>query len=360
MSSAVTLAPVRSHVQLRSFEPSDLPALVELWNKAFTRRHNFRPLTAEAYRARVLNSPVFDARGLILAWIAPLASRPDHDSTHLLPDRQKSELVGFVHAFKPSPNEGQFAKWPPQHQIALLYVKPNVRRQGIGSKLLQAAESWLYYCPVYIAGDSMPCYGTIEGPVPPFFGSTERLGIDAAGSQEEQALIGFLSRHGYRADDAGDVSMTLALSRQHSLSVTDLDAKGLRVLSIDHEHPFRGSEPYGREEYRLWGDNNGYPYRAFVLVDQDDHLRGHISWYPISNRQDSEQKVALSHFWLASPLRGQGLGRFLLDLGLHAMSESAPIAIELHTHLLHHDRAVSLYESRGFQIDKAWVKLVKT
>ena len=81
-------------------------------------------------------------------------------------------------------------------------------------------------------------------------------------------------------------------------------------------------------------------------------------------------RIALSHFWLSPDLRGKGLGSYLLDSGLHAMSvpnpdfpglhSNGPRYIELHTHLLQNERAVSLYERRGFQIEVAWVKLVKT
>ena len=48
----------------------------------------------------------------------------------------------------------------------------------------------------------MPCYGTIEGPIPPFFGSTDRLAIDA----DETDLLHFLASRGYAIRDAGDVS----------------------------------------------------------------------------------------------------------------------------------------------------------
>ena len=115
-------------------------------------------------------------------------------------------------------------------------------------------------------------------------------------------------------------------------------------------------------------------------------MRGHISWYPIPSaniigtdtrpNQDIDgaggigDKIALSHFWLSPDLRGKELGSYLLDLGLHAMSlpnpkfpglcSNGPRYIELHTHLLHNERAVALYERRGFQIEVAWVKLVKT
>lgn len=354
MAATRTDSPV--HVVLRRFDEVDLPALVALWNEAFCDRHNFWPLTAQTFRRRVLASPAFDPGGLILAWAQ---------------GEENPMLVGFVHAFKPAPRLGQYRNWPPQHQIALLYVKPGYRRQGVGSRLLQAAENWLYYCPVHIGGDGMACYGLLEGPMPPFFGSTDRLAIDAAGAVEEIELVRFLARRGYAVDDAGDVSMVLALDGHHLASANGVDPAGwgLQRRSIDNDHPFTGAEPPGREEVSLWGDNRGHPYGGIIYTDDGGGLRGHISWYPMATVDSDAARgaagvaarhLALSRLWLAPALRGQGLGGHLLDLGLRAMAQGGPARIELHTHLLHNDHAVTLYESRGFQIDKAWVKLVKT
>ena len=363
-----------SRVILRPFSEHDLPALVSLWNEAFADRRNYVQLTVETFEQRILFCPAHDNSGLILAWHETGSSGQDPSPA----------LVGFVHAFKPSPRSGQYVKWKAEHQIAVLYVDPSYRRQGIGGRLMQAAENWLYYCPVHITGETLPCYGTIEGPKPPFFGSTERLGIAA----EETDLLHFLASRGYAIRDAGDVTMTLDIAKHRPATpqTLDLDRWGLSIRPVDNAHPFDGSEPSGREEYSLWGDNDGYPYAALVLVDAGGQLHGHISWYPIpsaniigkdrTSDQDIDgasgmgDKIALSHFWLSPDLRGKELGSYLLDLGLHAMSEpnpnfpglcsNGPRYIELHTHLLHNERAVALYQRRGFQIEVAWVKLVKT
>ena len=326
-------------VVLRPFRPDDLDALVAFWNEAFAAQRNFAPVTAAAFTRRVLACPAFDPGGLILAWQQTVPA---------------PRLVGLVHAFKPPPLTGLYRKWEPRHHIAVLYVTPALRRQGIGSRLLQAAQNWLYYCPVHVADHLTPCYGSLEGPRAPFFGSTERMGIPATA----RGVIQFFAAHGYKVDDPGDVSMTLHLDgrRLPAPAAPDLARWGLRALAVDNAHPFRGTEPDGREEYSLWCDNGGDAYGGLVLVDEKQRLRAHVSWYPLADGAT----MALGNFWVAPPLRGHGLGAYLLDAGLHAMSARQPATIELHTHLVHHTRAVAMYERRGFQVDMAWVNLVKT
>lgn len=374
MSTPSTSVGAMARLTLRPFQDGDLPALVSFWNRAFSDRHNYVRLTAETFRRRILDCPAYGDGGLILAWHHVGSGKGSEPSPR---------LVGFVHAIKPPPRSGQYVKWTPEHHIAVLYVDPAFRRQGVGGRLLQAAENWLYYCPVHIGGNTLPCYGTIEGPKPPFFGSTERMSI----ATDEIELIRFYAGRGYAVHDAGDVSMTLDLAQVQPIQPTDIELEraGLRVQFVDNAHPFDGPEPVGRSEYALWGDNDGYPYAALIYVDNDGMLCGHISWYPLPStaiiRVDAAptdnleptttgNKIALSHLWLSPNLRTLGIGAHLLDLGLHAMSRpnsnfnsvhaGGPGSIELHTHLVHNERAVALYESRGFQIDKAWVKLVKT
>ncbi len=338
---------VPARTLLRSFDPTDLDALVAFWNQAFADRRNFAPLTAAAFTRRVLESPAFDPAGLILAWAMDAAG-------HAAP-------VGLVHAFRPPPQTGLYAKWGPHHYLALLYVAPAYRRQGIGARLLAAAENWLYYCPVYAASHAGPCYGIVEGPRPPFFGSSERLGLSA----QDGALLAFLAHRGYAVTDPGDVSMRLALTPRPAPVAPDLAGLGLRVQAVDARHPFAGRDPAGRAELSLWGDNRGDPYAGLVLVDGDGLLHGQIAWYPLAQ----PGTAGLVGFWVAPALRGRGVGRYLLDLALselssanvsHRVYDSVYHAVDVHTHLIHHARAAELYRRRGFEVDTIWVNLVKT
>ena len=350
----------RTRTQLRAMRRQDLPALVAFWNRAFAGRRNYRPISVEEYRSRILDCPAYDPAGLILAWQGDAPA----DAAHASADGTET-LVGLVHAFRPPEHADHYQRWRAGHAIATLYVDPSHRNQGIGSRLLQAAENWLYYCPVDIGGQALPCYGGVEGPRAPFYGSSQHLGVSARDTE----LLRFLSRRGYAVNVPGDVSMTLDLAARAKAqraarsdpSAERPAASGLRVIAISHEAPFTGRERPERVEYSLWGDNGGSPYAGLVLADGEDMLQGVISWYPLEERS----RAGIFGFWLAAELRRRGLGAYLLDRALDEIADAPSprggyAAVEVQTHLVRHATAVQLYEARGFQVDEAWVHLVKT
>lgn len=348
------------HFILRSFQPADLPHLVEFWNREFVGRRNFRPIDGLEFRRRVLTSPAFDPAGLILAWrVEPTAPHVNQRSQSAPPVDQSATLAGLAHAFKPPPRVGFYRKWESHHHLALLYVSPQHRRQGVGSRLLQATENWLTYCPVYVADQSTPCYGAVEGAWAPFFGSSERMGISA----RESGVIDFMRRHGYRAVAPGDVSMVRSL-QPDQLHLPEepatLAALRLSLQAISQQTPFSGVEQDDRQHYTLLGQNDGCPYAGLVLVDEHKLLRGHLSWHPLTG-----ETGVLSNFWIAPDLRRMGLGSYLLDRALFEMAHRSPPhggfrRVELHTHVVNFAAALRLYEQRGFSVEDAWVTLVKT
>lgn len=334
-------------VTLRAFRPDDLPELVAFWNGAFAERRNFRPIDERSFRARVLECPAFDAAGLILAWEK---------------GEQGEELAGIAHAFRPAPAEGLYLAWPRKHEIALLYVRPQSRRRGVGGRLLHAAEKYLYYCPVYVASLGQPCYGGVEGPRAPFFGSSEHMAISA----RESDLISFFSRRGYQPFEPGSISMSLELAGAAVESAPLPAAARERSLAVVHmgdSQPFTGSEPVDRAHYRLLGTNGGHPWSAIGMVAADGELVAHLTWFPIPG--PGRRRCAITNVRVAPQLRGLGLGAWLLDEALRMMQSAPPPVggyevVELNTHLLHFATAVGMYERRGFVVDDAWVTLVKT
>ena len=122
----------------------------------------------------------------------------------------------------------------------------------MGSRLLRAAEDWLYYCPVHFAGQSVPCYGNVEGPRPPLFGSTQRMGVNA----QDQKLLHFLSNRGYAVTDPGDVSMHADIrgrSAHRSQAPGRVNATACDSCVWTTPRPFVGSEPPDRQEYASLG-----------------------------------------------------------------------------------------------------------
>lgn len=346
-------APRSPRVILRAFQPADGPAVLDLWNRAYAHQRNFHPLTPADFARRILQCPAFDPDGLILAWHTP-TSGPEQAE----PELAGPKLLGMVHAFRAPPDTGVYARWGAHPGIAHLYVDPAWRRQGIGSRLLQAAENWLYYCPVYVGAAGQACYGTVEGPRPPLFGSTQALTLD----MRDTATIQFFARHGYRVHEPGDVSMRLEMQSPPSPPRTpqpNLPSR-MHVITVSHLHPYTGREPPGREEYSLWEDNQGDPYTALIVVDDNRRLFGHLGWYPMHRAQHA----AICSFWLSPHLRGRKVGAWLLDRALeHMYHDPAPAggyrAVEVHTHTVRHPVATHLYESRGFRLEAAWAALVK-
>lgn len=337
-----------THTRLRPFAPDDLDALVAFWNRAFAGRRNFYPLMAADFRQRVLDCPAFDPGGLILAWQG---------------DDPQATLVGMVHAFRPPPDTPVYNQWGRHHTLALIYVVPEMRRQGIGARLLRAAENWLYYCPIFVASQAQPCYGTLEAPQSPFFGSTQRLGI----SPSDGDLIRFLAHRGYRPHDPGEVSLRLeSLGAPPLPTAPDLQVLGLQLQPFGDQAPFTGREQPGRHDFSYCADSycadtHSPPYAGYAITDADGLLWGHISWYPMRRAG----WAAIANFWLAPRLRRRGLGRYLLASALHEMAHApAPRggfhAVEVQSHVVHHAVAVALYEQHGFRIDETWVSLVKT
>lgn len=342
-------------VRLRSFVPADLPALVHFWNATFVGQRNFRALREVDFRARVLESPYFEPGGLILAW-----------STEQ-PHQGQGALLGLAHAFRPqAAGVNGWSGTQPHHALALLAVRPDRRRQGIGGRLLRATEEWLHYCPVYVGGLDQPCYGTLEQFEAPFFGSSERLGLSARATE----TIGFLSRRGYRVFGAGDVSMTLRLDT-HAPTASIAPASppaaqstGLRLVRGGTGQPFAGRITGMRHWFEKETGRGERPYHSLLLVDfaqrAEGELVGGVIWYPVESG-----RCALSGFWLQPELRGRALGSWLLDSALQAMATWPSPAggyaeVELHTHLTHYPRAVQMYERRGFVVDELWVNLEKT
>lgn len=337
--------------------------LIRFWNAAFANRRNFRPLSVKEWSERVVVSPAFDPKGLVLA-VA-----------------EDGQVVGGVHAMRPAPQEGVYRLYHERHHIAWLMVAEGWRNQGIGTRLLRAAENWLYYCPVHFATETTPLYGSVEGPRPPLFGSSQRMGVSL---RTDRPLIDWLARRGYAVVQPGDVSLARDLSTAPPEPPEEPDWAALKLepRAISQSQPWTGA---GFDELRLWGDNGGWPYAGTVLVDEHNVVVGRVVWYPMAEQGDHgpsgrlRTRMALTsheHGWGASSVsapaaaiarldvdaawQSRGLGSYLLDRALHEMGQAGFGRVEVQTHVTKHPRAYEMYRRRGFTLEDAWASLVKT
>lgn len=341
-------------IRITSYRTPLCDHLIAFWNACLAGRRNRRALTAAEWQQRVVAASAFDPQGLVLA-VA-----------------DDGQIVGGVHALRPAPNEGVYQLYDPRHHIAWLMVAPAWRGQGIGRRLLQTAESWLYYCPVFFATETTPLYGSVEGPRPPLFGSSQRMGISL---RTDRPLIDWLARRGYSVVDPGDVSLARGLDKATRPPVEpDWNALGLRPLAISHLDPWMGP---GYDELRLWAEDRGWPYAGAVLVDAAGAAVARIVWRPSAGSNDFSRSMppeatevattsegptgaAILRLDVQPMWQGRGLGSYLLDRALAGMAAAGHARVEVQTHVTKHARAYAMYTRRGFTLEDAWASLVKT
>jgi GNAT superfamily N-acetyltransferase len=338
-------------LRLETYRPQRSAELLRFWNAAFAGQRNFRPLTAPEWQQRVVAAPAFDPRGLILA-VA-----------------ENGAVVGGVHALRPAPPQGIYQLYDPRHHIAWLMVAPAWRGQGIGRRLLQAAENHLYYCPIYFAVETTPLYGTVEGPRPPLFGSSQRMGLALT---TDRPLIDWLARRGYTIREPGDVSLARGLARAlRPPAEPDWAALGLHPRAISQWQPWTGP---GYDELRLWAEDSDGPYAGAVLVDGSGAAVARIVWRPdvgstafhgstapaAAEVGPASAGAAIVRLDVQPAWQGRGLGSYLLARALAEMAAAGHARVEVQTHVVKHPRAHELYSRRGFMLEDAWATLVKT
>jgi ribosomal protein S18 acetylase RimI-like enzyme len=324
-------AAIASPVKLRHFLPAHLPSLVAFLNRAFAGHRHYAPITEGDFAERVLVQPGFDPRGLILGM-------------------QGNEVMGAVHAIKPPPSIPAHRSWEARHHIAWLTVTPEARGHRLGTRLLNAAENFLYYCPMHFAAQDAPFYGIQERLWAPWYGSTESMAISAVNDRE---LVAWLNKRGYQVSSPGDVTMSASLHDRERPEDPGLEARGLRLVMIHERSPWLGDEPV--YQLRAWGENAGRRYQGLVVADGNRAV-GSIVWYPMPD----PTIAALAWIGLERQYRGLRFGSFLLDRALAEMANRGYISVEVHVHSKDNAEAFSLFKRRGFHVIDYWVHLVKT
>ena len=255
-----------------------------------------------------------------------------------------------MHAIKPPAVVPASRSAEARHHIAWLAVDPDYREARLGSRLLSAAENYLYYCPIYFAAPNAPFYGIMERLWAPWYGSTESMAISAVNDRE---LVAWLGKRGYQVSSPGDVTLSASLHDREQPANPGLEARSLRLVPIDERSPWQGDEPVYR--LRAWGYNGGRRYQGLVVAD-GDHAVGSVVWYPMPD----PTIAALAWIDLERQYRGLRFGSYLLDRGLAEMATRGYLSVEVHVHTKDNPEAFSLFRRRGFEVIDYWVNLVKT
>jgi ribosomal protein S18 acetylase RimI-like enzyme len=319
--------------RLATYTPELLSALVDFLNQVLSGHRHWVPISEQDFTERVLEQPAFDSRGLILA-IAD------------------GVVVGGAHSIRPVALQPIYQGIEPQHHIAWLAVMPEYRGHGLGNQLLRAAEDYLYYCPAYFAGQTVPCYGILESLWVPWYGSTERMGISAS---HDKDLVTWLGARHYQVVNPGDVSMLASLQGRCSPQDPGLARCGLGLSAINEQSPWTGEEPSYR--LRRWGHNSGRPYQGLVVADGDRSV-GSVVWYPLP--VPGQSTAALAWLGLERCYRGLRFGSYLLDCALAEMAKRGYRDVEVHVHTKSSPEAYGMFRNRGFDVIDYWVNLVKT
>jgi ribosomal protein S18 acetylase RimI-like enzyme len=318
-------------IRLRHFTPAHLPGLIAFLNESFAGHRHYSPITEADFAERVLVQPAFDPHGLILAM--------DGD-----------RLAGAVHAIKPPSALPAGRSTEPRHHIAWLGVRPDYRKQRLGTRLLNAAENYLYYCPIYFAAENAPFYGIMERLWAPWYGSTESMAISAVNDRE---LVAWLNKRGYQVTSPGDVTLAGSLHDRERPDDPGLAQRDLRLVVIDERSPWQGDEPV--YQLRAWGNNAGRRYQGLVVADGNRAV-GSVVWYPMPD----PLIAALAWIGLERQYRGLRFGSFLLDRSLAEMANRGYMSVEVHCHTKDNADAFSLFRRRSFKVIDYWVNLVKT
>jgi GNAT superfamily N-acetyltransferase len=312
-----------------------LPAIVHFWNRSFSTRRNYIPLTERLFRERVVDkrSPTerFDPSGFIVA-------------------REGDEVAGFIHvaerpekvcrALDPEWRGGK------QGYIAFLYVDAARRRKGLGTELWhRGLERLKRTRQVVLDGQCFnPFYGNSEGPFTPLWGTPEGVGVD----WNDSATKKFLARKGYAPRFKG-VQLGLDLG-QVAPSADDpiraLSRQGISVEVFQDGYPKVGRSL--RERRAL---PPGLEYEGVAAL-QRGRVLGLISYYPLK-----EVRAGLHGIYEAVVVesqRGKALGKRLLQAAIGRLRERGATSCEVLTLPELSPGAHQLYLSAGFQGVQNW------
>lgn len=312
-----------------------LPATVRFWNRSFSTRRNFIPMSEPLFRERVTSKRSFAER---------------FDPSGFIVARDGGELAGFIHvAERPEPVcRALDPQWRggKQGYVAFLYVDPAHRRKGLGTELWhRGLERLKGTRQVVLDGQCInPFYGNSEGPFTPFWGTPEGVSVDWNDSPTKK----FLARKGFAPRFKG-VQLGLDLAR----AVVPPDDPGRALLRQGMELQVLGDvyPEVGKSIRRQRKLLPGLEYEVVAGL-QRGRVLGLISVYPMR-----EVRVGLYGIYEAVVVesqRGKALGKRLIQAAIGRMRSLGAASCEVLTVPELSPAAHKLYLSVGFQPVQNW------
>lgn len=312
---------------LRGYDPSDLPAIVALWNEALSGTPNFIPLQPSDFEARVTRQPSFE---------------PDM----LLVGEDRDGLCGFVHVGLRSNLWFELAERRVDASEGHVYAI--VARPGDRGAIRAMLEAGLQRLRQLGAGRALLSPSWIHG-TQPFYngiaGAYEMPGLSAARQDvlEEAVAMGFRQTAEYGTPE-------LDFARQDHVS----------SLLETGEQLSRGPGWGLRQSVRTVRRGFFPPRRVVVLTRRfatvattcyalwDEYARAH-----------GRRLFGITGVRVAPEWRGKGLGKLVMIRAMEAAAQEGAEGLHLHVYK-GNAAAWNLYHrALGFQPRATWVTLEK-
>ena len=323
-------------MKFESWRPGLLPAVVRFWNRAFSGKRNFFPMTEELFLSRIVRKRTsvegFDPEGFVVA-------------------REGGEVAGFVHVGVRTEAlvRSLDAEWPggTQGYLAFLYVDAARRKKGIGGELWHRGLERLQGTrQVVVDGQCWnPFYGNSEGPFTPFWGTPEGVSVE----WDSYATKKFFARKGFAPRFKG-VQLAAALA---GVTTPGFEAAermlargGFQLRLLQGEYPELGRPSKARRYVPP-----GLDFDVASAV-KNGRTVGLVAAFPMK-----EVRAGLHAIYEANvlgPYRGRALGRNLLAAALARMKARGAESCEVLTIPEISPVAHKLYLAAGFLPQASW------
>lgn len=324
-ASAAAAEHASRSIRYRTFRNQDPPQLAEIWRARARERGLMHPMSAELFEQLVLAKPYFDKEGLIVALDGDVA-------------------VGFVHAaFGPTEDEGGLSTR--FGVTAMLMVRPDYRRLGIGRQLLTRSEAYLHRhgAQVLYGGGIYPLNAFYLG----LYGGSELPGVLDT-DVEAQRL--------YQAAGYQEIDHCLVLHRELKSFRPLISREQLAVRRVTTLRETADPASHTWWEACTVGAFERTRHELVANASQQV-LAGATTWNmePLSASW-GVRTVGLIDVAVEPEHRRRGLATYLLGEIFRRLQQAGVALVETQTMQREHGAAVAFYERLGFkQVDRGAV-----